>query len=47
MLEGGIGCYFVFGIIFGEWGYFYVVFVEDDEWIVGVVVVKFIVDGFE
>lgn len=46
-LEGGLGRYFALGTTSGERGYFYAYPVEDGERILGVVAVKFTVDGFE
>ncbi|MEM8580881.1 MAG: ATP-binding protein [Pseudomonadota bacterium] len=46
-LDGGLGRYFALGTTSGERGYFYAAPVEDGTRIVGVVAVKFTVDGFE
>ncbi|MDJ0860214.1 MAG: ATP-binding protein [Dinoroseobacter sp.] len=46
-LDGGLGRYFALGTTSGERGYFYAAPVEDGTRIVGVVAIKFTVDGFE
>ena len=46
-LEGGLGRYFALGITSGERGYFFAAPVEKNDVIVGVVALKFTVDGFE
>lgn len=46
-LAGGLGQYFALGTTSGERGYFYAAPVRDGPQILGVVAVKFTVDGFE
>ncbi|MBO9422524.1 sensor histidine kinase [Labrenzia sp. R4_2] len=46
-LEGGTGRFFALGTTSGERGYFFAAPIEDNERVVGVVAVKFTVDGFE
>lgn len=46
-LDGGLGRYFALGTTSGERGYFFAAPVEDGTRIVGVVALKFTVDGFE
>jgi two-component system C4-dicarboxylate transport sensor histidine kinase DctB len=46
-LEGGTGRFFALGTTSGERGYFFAAPIEDNERVIGVVAVKFTVDGFE
>ncbi|WP_208999325.1 ATP-binding protein [Roseibium sediminis] len=46
-LEGGTGRFFALGITSGERGYFFAAPIEYEERIIGVVALKFTVDGFE
>jgi len=46
-LEGGTGRFFALGTTSGERGYFFAAPVEENERVIGVVAVKFTVDGFE
>ncbi|TWI86049.1 two-component system C4-dicarboxylate transport sensor histidine kinase DctB [Roseibium hamelinense] len=46
-LEGGTGRFFALGTTSGERGYFFAAPIEDNERVLGVVAVKFTVDGFE
>jgi len=46
-LDGGLGRFFALGITSGERGYFFAAPIEDNDVIVGVIALKFTVDGFE
>jgi len=46
-LEGGTGRFFALGTTSGERGYFFAAPIEDNERVIGVIAVKFTVDGFE
>lgn len=46
-LEGGTGRFFALGITSGERGYFFAAPIEHEKRIIGVVALKFTVDGFE
>lgn len=46
-MESGSGCFFGIGMICGEFGYYFVLCLVDDNWIIGVVVIKVSLEQLE